>query len=79
MEGLYREYYHRLTQPMMRKSISAEEGAKTGIYLAESSAVEGVTGKLFEYDKVIEYNQTCADEQIRKRLMKLSFEAAQLT
>ena len=60
---------------MMRKSISAEEGAKTGIYLAESPAVEGVTGKLFENEEIMEYNQTCRDDQIRKKLIKLSFDA----
>ena len=64
---------------MMRKSISAEEGAKTGIYLAESPFLEGVTGKLFENEQIIEYNQTCRDIVMRKKLIKLSFDALGLT
>lgn len=60
---------------MMRSSISAAEGAETGIYLALSEEVEGITGKLFEQKKSIAYNEISLDEKLRKRLMLLSFDA----
>ncbi len=62
---------------MMRNSISAKEGAETGVYLAVSPMVEGITGKLFYKVKVMEYNQKCLDEKLRKELMKLSYDAVQ--
>lgn len=66
----------KLVAPLMtRKSISAAEGAKTGIYLADSPGVEGVTGKLFYFEEILEYSSNCLDENKRKELMKLSFEA----
>lgn len=66
----------KLVKPlMMRKGISAAEGAKPGIYLATAPAVAGITGKLFDQDGVMEYNKTCLDQELRKKLMELSFAA----
>ncbi|WP_051534060.1 SDR family oxidoreductase [Desulfitibacter alkalitolerans] len=62
---------------MMRNSISAQEGARTGVYLAVSPMVEGITGKLFDKEKIMEYNQKCLDEGLRKELMKVSYDAVQ--
>lgn len=60
---------------MMQRSVSAEEGAKTGVHLAVSPAVEGITGKTFYEENVLEYKENCLDEGQRKKLMELSFEA----
>lgn len=60
---------------MMRNSISAVEGAKPGIHLAVSPELEGITGKLFDQEGVMEYNKACLDVQRRKELMELSFAA----
>ncbi len=63
---------------MMRNSISAAEGAKTGIFLAASPELEGVSGKLYYFEDILEYNQACLDEQLRKKLMMRSFDAVNL-
>ena len=60
---------------MMKRSVSAEEGAKTGVHLAVSPAVEGITGKTFYEEDMLEYKENCLDEGQRKKLMELSFEA----
>ncbi len=60
---------------MMRNSLSAAEGAKTGVYLATSPDVEGVSGKLFYFEEIMEYNRYCLDKDLRQRLIDLSFDA----
>lgn len=60
---------------MMRKSVSAEVGARTGLYLALSPAVAGVSGKLFFEEDIIEYSKACLDENLRRDLIKASDEA----
>lgn len=66
----------RIAAPlMMRRSVSAEEGAKTVIYLAVSPAVEGITGKMYYEEDVLEYKENCLDARLREKLMELSFKA----
>lgn len=66
----------KIVAPIMtRKSISAAEGAKTGVYLASSPVVKGISGKLFYNEAIMDYNQTCLDEWLRKKVMQLSFDA----
>ncbi len=60
---------------MMRNSISAEEGARPGLYLATSPAVNGVSGKLFSKEGFVDYNPKCLDETLRRKLMQLSCRA----
>lgn len=66
----------KMVAPIMtRRSISAAEGAETGIFLAVSPDVEGITGKLFYNEEVMDYNKTCLDPWLRNKLMHLSFDA----
>ncbi|OEF96356.1 SDR family NAD(P)-dependent oxidoreductase [Desulfuribacillus alkaliarsenatis] len=69
----------KLVAPIMnRRSISAEQGAKTGVYLAISPEVAGITGKMFDQEqKVVEYPPICLDKEIRKELMIISQNAIQ--
>lgn len=59
---------------MMRTSISAKEGAQTGIHLATSPAVEGITGKVFEKKEILEYNKTCLNKELRRQLLALTYD-----
>lgn len=52
--------------------ISIEEGAKTNIYLASSPEVEGVTGKYFVECKAIPSSKISYDEEVARRLWKVS-------
>jgi hypothetical protein len=52
--------------------LSPEEGAKTSIYLASSSEVEGVTGKYFEKCKPKRSSPESYDEALAARLWHLS-------
>jgi len=52
--------------------ISVEEGAKTSIYLATSSEVEGVTGKHFAKEKVAPTSPASLDQAAARRLWDLS-------
>ncbi len=54
--------------------VSVEEGAKTSIYLASSTEVEGVTGKYFSRCKPIKYNRLVNDEKLRQRLWDKTLE-----
>ncbi|MBN1812656.1 MAG: SDR family oxidoreductase [Anaerolineae bacterium] len=56
----------RLVDRMM--GISPEEGAQTGIYLATSPQVEGVTGKYFVKQEAIPSSPESYDEDIAARL-----------
>lgn len=59
---------------MRHFSKSAEKGASTGVYLATSPRVEGVTGKYFGNSKEMKYNRIGDDVGIAKRLWKVSEE-----
>jgi NAD(P)-dependent dehydrogenase (short-subunit alcohol dehydrogenase family) len=47
---------------------SAEEGARTGVYLASSDQVEGVTGRYFVKMEPRELSATAQDAQLRREL-----------
>lgn len=55
-------------------SISPEEGAKTTIYLASSSEVEGITGKYFDKKKPVQSSAASYDLKTAKRLWEISEE-----
>jgi NAD(P)-dependent dehydrogenase (short-subunit alcohol dehydrogenase family) len=59
--------------------ISAEEGAKTAVYLASSPAVEGVTGKYFVRQKAVSSSPASRDEASARRLWQLSEELTRTT
>ncbi len=54
--------------------ISAEEGAKTSIYLASSPEVEGVTGKYFVKCAPVASSQLSYDEALQKQMWEVSEE-----
>lgn len=53
-------------------AISPEEGAKTGVYLATSPEVEGVTGQYFIKQKSVQAAKTAYDRYTARRLWKVS-------
>jgi len=55
-------------------AVSAEEGAKTSVYLATSAEVEGVTGKYFTKQKAVASSQASRDKAAARRLWQLSEE-----
>lgn len=59
--------------------ISPEEGAQTGVYLATSPQVEGVTGKYFVKQKAIPSSPESYDETVAARLWQASVELTGLT
>jgi retinol dehydrogenase-12 len=52
--------------------MSIEKGAKTSVYLASSSAVNGVTGRYFEKCKVKEEAPLAKDRNLQQELWKVS-------
>lgn len=69
----------RILEPlMMRKSISPKEGAETGLYLAMSPDLEGLSGYLFHGEEVVNYNKNFLNKSLRKELIKMSFDAVGL-
>lgn len=59
--------------------VSAEEGAKTAIYLASSPDVEGVSGKFFSHKQVATNSSKLSyDENIARRLWQVSTQLTQL-
>ncbi|MCK5290816.1 MAG: SDR family oxidoreductase [Thermoplasmata archaeon] len=59
---------------MRHMARSPEKGASTGVYLATSPEVEGVTGKYFGDRKEMKYNKIGDDVGIAKRLWNVSEE-----
>jgi NAD(P)-dependent dehydrogenase (short-subunit alcohol dehydrogenase family) len=57
-------------------AISAEDGAKSSVYLASSPEVEGVTGKYFVKAKEVLSSPASRDEAAARRLWQLSEELA---
>jgi NAD(P)-dependent dehydrogenase (short-subunit alcohol dehydrogenase family) len=55
-------------------AVSAEEGAKTSVYLATSPEVEGVTGKYFAKQKPVVSSPASLDEAAARRLWQQSEE-----
>jgi NAD(P)-dependent dehydrogenase (short-subunit alcohol dehydrogenase family) len=58
-------------------AISAEKGAKTQIYLATSSDVEGVTGKYFDLCKPKAPDSRALNESAQERLWAISEDLTQ--
>ena len=58
--------------------MSIEDGAKTSVYLASSSAVNGVTGKYFNKCKVQEESKLAKDRQLAQELWRRSEEMCPL-
>ena len=63
------KYFYPLIGLFMKKP---KKGAKTSIYLASSSEVEGVSGKYFKKRKEVESMNAVYDEEIAKRLWDVS-------
>ena len=63
------KYFYPLIGLFMKKP---KKGAKTSIYLASSSEVEGVSGKYFKKRKEVESMKAAYDEEIAKRLWDVS-------
>ena len=63
------KYFYPLIGLFMKKP---KKGAKTSIYLASSSEVEGVSGKYFKKRKEVESMKAVYDEEIEKRLWDVS-------
>ncbi len=55
-------------------AMSAEEGAKTSVFLATSPELEGVTGQYFEKQKPVASSAASRDEAAARRLWQLSEE-----
>lgn len=56
-----------------------EKGAKTSIYLAVSPEVEGVSGKYFVRQKVVKSSKSSYDENLARRLWRVSAELTGLS
>jgi retinol dehydrogenase 12 len=56
------------------KAISPEEGARTGLYLAASPEVEGVSGKYYTRGKPVPSDPASYDQETAQRLWKISSE-----
>ena len=61
----------RLLKPFMR---TAEEGARTAIYLASSPDVAGVTGEYFKDENPRRPSRAAQDDESARRLWRLSAE-----
>jgi NAD(P)-dependent dehydrogenase (short-subunit alcohol dehydrogenase family) len=57
---------------VQRFALSAEEGAKTSVYLASSPEVEGVSGKYFTKQQPVASSKVSYDSATAKRLWDLS-------
>ncbi len=65
----------RLVMPLTRViARSAEEGARSSIYLATSPAVEGITGKYFEDEQAVQADPAAYDEPTARTLWQVSAE-----
>jgi len=67
-----RWYYSILHSFIKFFLISAEEGAQTSIYLANSSEVKGITGQYFVKKKIKEASRKCSDIRLQKELWQTS-------
>jgi NAD(P)-dependent dehydrogenase (short-subunit alcohol dehydrogenase family) len=63
---------HKLIRLVMLTGGSAEDGADTCVYLANSLDVEGVTGEYFKGRKVIPSSQASYDQKAAKQLWDIS-------
>lgn len=74
------QWYARLFWTLSSRigAISVVDGAKTSVYLASSSAVNGVTGRYFNKCKVKEESALAKDKQLQKELWRVSEELCPL-
>jgi NAD(P)-dependent dehydrogenase (short-subunit alcohol dehydrogenase family) len=63
---------HKLIRLVMLTGGSAEDGADTCVYLANSLDVEGITGEYFKGRKVIPSSQASYDQKATKQLWDIS-------
>jgi NAD(P)-dependent dehydrogenase (short-subunit alcohol dehydrogenase family) len=63
---------HKLIRLVMLTGGSAEDGADTCVYLANSLDVEGITGEYFKGRKVIPSSQASYDQKAAKQLWDIS-------
>ena len=71
--GAKRRWYYSLLHGIIKLFlISAEEGAQTGIYLASSCEVKGITGKYFAKKRIKAVSKKCSDIKLQKELWQLS-------
>lgn len=67
-------------QPLFNlQAISVIQGAQTGVYLASSPEVEGVTGKYFDQCRERKSSRVSYDETVQKQLWQMSEEMTNLT
>jgi len=68
------QWYTKFIWSTMTKlaGITAEDGAKTSVYLASSSAVNGVSGKYFDKCKAKEEAPQAKDRQMQQELWRVS-------
>jgi NAD(P)-dependent dehydrogenase (short-subunit alcohol dehydrogenase family) len=61
---------HKITLPIMKLIFcSPKKGAQTSIYLASSNEVEGISGKMFVNNKIINYKRSSLDDDLRHELI----------
>jgi len=71
--GAQRRWYQSLLHGIIKLFlISAEEGAQTSIYLANSCEAKGITGKYFTKIKIKATSKKCSDIKLQKELWQLS-------
>jgi NAD(P)-dependent dehydrogenase (short-subunit alcohol dehydrogenase family) len=63
---------------MGKIALTPEEGAENSIYLASSPEVEGIQGKYFIKNEPAQSSSASYDEEIARRLWKLSAELTSL-
>lgn len=67
---------HKVTKPLMKLIFcSPKKGAKTSIYLATSKEVDGISGKMFANNKIINYKNGSLDEALRHDLITTTQQA----
>ena len=69
--------YNYMGNPVLRFfeqliAVSPQKGAETGLYLATSPEVEGITGEYFTQKKVQSATETARNQRVQERLWKLS-------
>ncbi len=70
--GLYRNLNYVLRGIIKLITISPERGARTGIFLASSSEVEGISGEYFIKDRIASASMEANDRSVAGRLWEVS-------
>jgi NAD(P)-dependent dehydrogenase (short-subunit alcohol dehydrogenase family) len=70
--GMGDGWMYRVVAPLKKRiALSPEEGAQTGIYLASSPEVEGITGEYFVKKEAIPSSPASYDEAAARRLWEI--------